>query len=240
MKIILLTIITFSFFSFAEDDQVQIEEKSPYKIIGTACLPADIHCEAITSGPYKGYFLKSNVAAESKEFKNIRINMFALSVLRKETKKKEQEINTLMSDLNTKKQQCLHDNEALKNSSLPYKVIGCGCLLGDLYCKAIASGSYNGYYVKSNVSPDSEEFNKIRGNMFTKCALDRETQRKDFTINSIKSRLKSLDAQCTINEYNPGDDEGPSAADLSPTDRSGQIGPEKKDTLREKGSKSVQ
>ena len=79
------------------------------------------------------------------------------------------------------------------NSFKPYKVIGIECVKGpEVHCQQISSGEFEGYWIKSNVEADSDEFNNIRDNMFTKAVLDKEIKTLDTTMQGLTVKLTSL------------------------------------------------
>ncbi|MDE0518686.1 MAG: hypothetical protein OXH36_03910 [Bdellovibrionales bacterium] len=177
---------------------------TPYKVIGVSCMPGDLVCEPISSGvgPFSdfGYYIKSNVRPTDADFYKIRPNMFTKAFLDRELKTLDAKMQGLSVKLSRLKYVCKkREVESPEVGGVykpspfkPYKVVGVSCTPGDLYCEPISSGPFSGYYIKSNVMPKDAEFDKIRPNMFTKAALNREKEKRLIEIKDLSKKVSAL------------------------------------------------
>ena len=213
MKTIFTIIIfSFSFFSFASSigdytsftrELSDLTSFKPYKVIGVECVKGpEVYCQQISSGEFEGYWIKSNVEADSAEFNNIRNNMFTKAVLDKEIKTLDTTMLGLTAKLTQLKQTCEQIDSAEVEGAYrpspvgPYKVVGVSCSPGDIYCELISSGPFKGYYMKSNMLPNNNDFNSIRPNMLTKAALDRERENRNQEIGDLTKKVSALEQSC--------------------------------------------
>ena len=122
----------------------------PYTVTGRACLEGE-HCEELTSGPYKGYHLKSNIPFNDNRQGRIRPNMFTQAVLK-------DEIGKCLAKADINPPTPAECNLSNIETRQPFRLIDTRCDSKSVYCSYHTSGPYEGLLEKSNIMPSDARF----------------------------------------------------------------------------------